>query len=295
VENRINSAERILASWQQGLADRLPDLALAVVLFAGFYLLARAAKAFSLHFYTKVYKGPKEVPLVIGNLVYFFLLLSGAYVALRVLHLEAMLSHLLAGAGVLGIIAGFAFKDIASNVFAGLLLRMQRPFAEGDWVDIDGAYGVVDAMGWLTTTIRTVPGQDAFVPNQIIYSATFTNYSVQQKRRVILQTGVSYGDDLEKVKAATLDEMRKLHDVLPNEDIDFYFTDIGASSYDFQIRFWITFHDNNDYQRAMSDAIVALKRRFAAEGFSIPYSVTTMDFGVKGGVNLFDKEVKVAR
>lgn len=295
MKDHLSTAEQILVHWQQAITERLPDLALAIALFIAFYLLARLAKTLSQRFYTKVYKGSKEVPMIIGHLVYFFLLLSGAYIALRVMHLEAMLSHLLAGAGVLGIIAGFAFKDIASNVFAGMLLRMQRPFDVGDWVSIDGAYGAVGAMGWLTTTIRTVPGQDVFVPNQIIYSATFTNYSVQHKRRVVLQTGVSYGDDLEKVKAATLDEVRKLPDVLPNADIDFYFTDIGASSYDFQVRFWIAFYDNNDYQRAMSDAIVAVKQRFATEGFSIPYSVTTLDFGVKGGVNIFDKEVKVGK
>uniref|UniRef100_UPI003906492C mechanosensitive ion channel domain-containing protein n=1 Tax=Ornithobacterium rhinotracheale TaxID=28251 RepID=UPI003906492C len=65
----------------------------------------------------------------------------------------------------MGIIAGFAFKDVASNLFAGLLLKAQSPFKKDDWVNINGTYGRVTQVGWITTSIKTVPGQEVFVPN----------------------------------------------------------------------------------------------------------------------------------
>lgn len=199
----------------------------------------------------------------------------------------------MAGAGIVGIVAGFAFKDIASNAFAGLLLNIQRPFKKGDWIEIDGTYGTVSEISWLTTAVTTVPGQEVFVPNQIIYSNTFTNFSTYNKRRIILKSGVSYGDDLEHVKTVAIDEIKKINELLPNEDVDFYFTEIGNSAYNFQLRFWIKFNSNNDYRKAMSDAIISIKKRFEKENISIAYPVTTLDFGVKGGVNLFDHDITV--
>ena len=210
---------------------------------------------------------------------------------LQILGLESVLTKLLAGAGIIGIIAGFAFKDIASNMFAGLLLKTQHPFKKGDWVIIDNSYGCIEQIDWITTNITTVPGQEVFVPNQVIYNTTFTNFSTFGKRRVILESGVSYGDDLDHVKAVALDEIKKIEEVLPNEDVDFYFTKIGNSAYNFQLRFWIKFNNNNDYQKAMSDSIMRIKKRFEQENICIAYPVTTLDFGVKGGVNLFDKEI----
>jgi small conductance mechanosensitive channel len=213
--------------------------------------------------------------------------------ALQILGLESVLTKMLAGAGIIGIVAGFAFKDIASNLFAGLLLKMQHPFKKGDWVDIDNSYGVISELGWITTTINTVPGQEVFVPNQLIYNSTFTNYSTFEKRRIILESGVSYGDDLEHVRSVALDEIKKTEGLLPDEAMDFYYTNIGNSAYNFQLRFWITFNTNNDHKIAMNDIIMRIKKRFEQENISIAYPVTTLDFGVKGGVNLFDKDINL--
>lgn len=289
----IKNVEKILKTWEGSVLNYLPKFFLAIVILILFVLLAEATKKICLKLYAKSVKVHPEVANIIASLIYFFFFLSGVFIALKILGLEQMLAHLLAGAGIIGIIAGFAFKDIASNIFAGLLLKSQRPFKKGDWVQIDSAYGVVTQVGWVTTTIKTVPGQEVFVPNQVIYSATFTNYSTFGKRRIILETGVSYGDDLEHVKAVALDEVKKIEELLPNEDIDFYFTEIGGSTYNFQLRFWITFNNNNDYQKAMSNIIIRIKKRFEQENISIAYPVTTLDFGVKGGVNLFDKNISV--
>ncbi|WP_262507893.1 mechanosensitive ion channel family protein [Zhouia amylolytica] len=138
-----------------------------------------------------------------------------------------------------------------------------------------------------------MPGQEVFIPNQIIYNGTFTNYSTWGKRRIILRSGVSYGDDLERVKSVAMDEVKKIEELLPEEGIDFYFTAIGDSTYNFMLRYWVQFNSNDDYCKGMNDVIIRIKKRFEQEGISIAYPVTTLDFGVKGGVNLFDKEINI--
>lgn len=69
-------------------------------------------------------------------MVYGAMCFSGVVLALEILNLASFITHMLAGAGIIGIIAGFALKDVASNAFAGFLLKSQRPFEVGQWVNI---------------------------------------------------------------------------------------------------------------------------------------------------------------
>ncbi len=289
----MKNIEKLLDEWQNSTFDYLPKIVLALFVLIAFYFIAKFFRNLSLKFYSKVFKKQSDVAKIISAGIYFFILLAGVFLALETLGLESVLTKLVAGAGVLGIVAGFAFKEIASNAFAGLLLNIQRPFKPDDLVDIEGNFGTIRDIGWITTSIKTISGQEVFVPNQIIYNNVFTNYSTFNKRRVILQSGVSYGDDLEHVKKVTLDEVQKIDSLLKNEIVDFYFTSIGDSVYNFEVRFWINSTHQKDYLNAMSETIIRIKKRFEQENISIAYSVTTLDFGVKGGVNLFDNPINI--
>lgn len=97
----------------------------------------------------------------------------------------------------------------------------------------------------------------------------------------------------ELVRKCAIEEVHQTQDALLDQPIDLYFTEIGSSTYNFQLRFWIEFKTNDNYRRAMNDIIVRIKKRFQQENISIAYNVTTLDFGVKGGINLFDKKIQV--
>nr|WP_164881951.1 mechanosensitive ion channel family protein [Ornithobacterium rhinotracheale] len=293
MKNYIELLDKVLKTWEHSTLNFLPNAILALLVLVLFYFLAKGAKIVSLKFYNKTFKKHIELAYLISSSFYFFFLASGVILALQILGLEKFLTKILAGAGIVGIIAGFAFKDVASNLFAGLLLKSQNPFKKDDWVTINGTYGRVTEVGWITTSIKTVPGQEVFVPNQVVYNNNFTNYSTYGMRRIILETGISYGDDLEHVKNCALDEAQKTPDAILDQPIDFYFTEIGSSTYNFQLRFWIKFETNDNYRKALSDIIMRIKKRFEQENISIAYNVTTLDFGVKGGVNLFDKQIQV--
>ncbi|KAB1159332.1 mechanosensitive ion channel [Tenacibaculum aiptasiae] len=289
--NDIRNINHLLNKWQQSIVEFLPKVLLALIVLISFYFVAKFFRNFGQKFYPKIFKSKPEAVKIIASFIYFFFLFSGAFLALEVLGLESLLTKLLAGAGIVGIVAGFAFKDIASNAFAGFLLNVQHPFKIGDWVEIDNTFGVIENISLITTSVKTVTGQEVFIPNQLIYNNTFTNYSTYGKRRIVLKSGVSYGDDLTKVKSVALDEVNKIDSLLKNETIDFYYTDIGASTYNFEVRFWINFKHQKDFLEAKSDIIIRIKKRFEDENISIAYNVTTLDFDVKGGVNIFDKPI----
>jgi small conductance mechanosensitive channel len=257
--------EEILRGWEQSVLTSLPKIFLAIGVLVLFVILARLAKRISLKFYSETIKVHLDVANIIASIIYFFFILSGTFLALQIVGLEQVLTNVLAGAGIIGIIAGFALKDIASNIFSGLLLKIQHPFKKDDWVEIDGKYGEILEVGWITTTIKTIPGQEVFVPNQVIYSNTFINFSTFQKRRVILKGRISYSNDLEKVKAAALDEVKKMEELLTGGEVDFYFTEIGNSTFHFQLRFWIKFETNDDFRKAKSNIIMRIKKRFEQE------------------------------
>lgn len=287
----IKTIDSLLDKWGHSIVNFLPKILLALIVLIVFYFIAKLFKSLSLKFYSKIFKTKQEAVKIISISVYFFFLLSGVFLALEVLGLEGVLTKLLAGAGIVGIVAGFAFKDIASNAFAGFLLNIQRPFKDGDWVSVDNVFGTIKDIGWITTSIKTISGQEVFVPNQLIYNNTFTNYSTFGKRRIILKSGVSYGDDLDLVKKVALEEVSKIDSLLKDQEVDFYFTEIGSSTYNFEVRFWIQFNHQRDYLTAMSNIIMQIKKRFEQENISIAYNVTTLDFDVKGGVNIFDKPI----
>lgn len=289
----LNNISELIKQWQESVTGFLPKAFLSLIVLLIFYFLAKLFQRLSLHFYTRVFKGKSDVVRVISTLIFFFFFLSGVFIALEILGLESVLTKLLAGAGIVGIVAGFAFKDIASNAFAGLLLNTQRPFSVGDWVSIDDKFGTIKKIGWITTSIKTISGQEVFVPNQLIYNSTFTNFSTYAKRLVIFKSGVSYGDDLELVRKAALEEVDKIEEVIKGEEVDFFFTDIGSSAYNFEVRFWIKYQHQKDYLRAKNEIIMRIKKRFEEENISLAYNVTTLDFGVKGGVNLFDQAIEI--
>jgi small conductance mechanosensitive channel len=101
-----------------------------------------------------------------------------------------------------------------------------------------------------------------------------------------LKVGVSYGEDLEQVRAVTLNAIKALPDLLAREDISLYYTEFGDSSINFELRFWINFKKQPDYLQARSEAIIAIKKAYNKHNISIPFPIRTLDFGIKGGEKL---------
>lgn len=278
----------LLEAWQNNLWAFLPKAITATCILALFWILAWLGRRLFLR-----HQPQRLAARITGWTVYALFIISGIFLALDAMGLTPFLTHMLAGAGIVGIIAGLALKDVASNFFSGLLVKFQHPFAPGDWVEVNSQFGKVIELGLLTTSLKTITGQIAFIPNQLVYSNNFTNYSSLKKWRIVVKCGVSYGDDLAHVKAATLDEITKLPCITAPEQADFYYTDIGASTYNFEVRFWVPFEHYRDYLNATSDAIMHLKQRFDAENIDVAYNVLSLDFGVKGGVNLQDTIVHI--
>jgi len=277
-----------LLSWVETLIVMLPNLLLAVVIFCAFYYTGRFLRNTLQKPLARVISTRAIMDLLL-NLFSIAFVAVGLFVALSILQLDKAVTSLLAGAGIVGLALGFAFQDIAANFVSGVLIALRKPIQIGDLIESNGFFGIVSRITLRSTIVRTMPGQQVHIPNKDIYSKPIVNYSAMGKRRVDLDCGVSYGEDLEQVREVTLRAIRNLSYLDPAYEVELFFKEFGDSSINFTVRYWISFQKQTDYLKAVSDGIMQVKKAFDAEGITIPFPIRTLDFGIKGGERLAEQ------
>ncbi len=279
IYNKVNG-------WWETSVSMFPNFVVALIVMIVFYVTAKYIKHLLKKFFQKFY-GQSAVINLFSNIVYLSVLTAGLFVALDILDLDKTVTSMLAGLGIIGLALGFAFQEIAANFISGIILSVNKPFTIGDIVEVDGNVGTVEFVSLRTTNIRTFQGQKVMIPNKTIFQNAITNYTENGKRRVDLEVGVSYGDDLEKVQKVTLEAINSLDDILKEEEVQFYFTEYGDSSINFVIMFWTEYRKkHSEYLEANHRAIMAINKAFNANDITIPFPIRTLDFGIKGGEKL---------
>ena len=282
-----------LNGWLEEGVTLLPNLvvALLVVLLAALvaHLVRKAVR--------RVLEGTVTAPTIArlsSTIAHIVVLLLGVFVALEVLHLEKAVTSLLAGAGVIGLALAFAFQDLAGNLVAGVYLSVKRPMSVGDMVKTNDAFGRVKTIDLRNTILETPEGDTVFVPNRMIFEDVLENVSKLGIHRMDLECGVSYASDLEHVREVTVGAVKDVPGRLNERGTDFFYTGFGGSSIDFVVRFWVPYDGQASLHHARTEAMIAIKKAFDAEGIGIPFPITTLDFGIEGGEHLRDAWPKSA-
>lgn len=271
-----------MGGWVEGLVNHLPNILAAVLVLVLFWFAAKAVRLGILRVVDRT-TDHQPVKDLVGAAAYLAVLLTGLLVALGILELDRTVTSVLAGVGIIGLALGFAFQDIAENFISGVLISVRRPFTDGDIIETNEHMGVVERVDLRSTLIRTFQGQMVRVPNRDVYGNPLVNYTALGSRRVDLKCGVSYGDDLEKTRRVALEAVRRVPGRDPERDVEVFYEEFGGSSINFVVRFWIPFRRQTDFLRARSEAIQSLKRALDEEGLTIPFPITTLDFGIAGG------------
>lgn len=199
--------------------------------------------------------------------------------------LEDVTVSLLAGAGIAAIVIGFAAKDVASNLLAGVFIAIFQPFRVGDRISFENTYGRVEDITLRHTIIKTWENQRLVVPNAKISQATIINYSLADEKCIeTVDMPISYDSDIDKAKEIMIEETKKHPSFAElsgdaellkmGETIKVRVISIAESAIVLRLYFWAK--DKPTGFKMACDLREAIKKRFDKEGIEIPYPYRTI-------------------
>jgi len=202
----------------------------------------------------------------IRNLTYFAML---AFVAIAALsRLGVQTTSAVAAIGAAGLAVGLALQGSLSNFAAGVLLIIFKPFKVGDFVETAGAKGTVQEIQIFNTVLHSPDNVRIVIPNAQVTGSNIINYTANDKRRVDLVIGVSYGDDLSKVKQVILSVLLADSRVLRSPEPAVAVSALAESSVNLVVRPWVK---SEDYWPVYFDLTEKIKVELEANGITIPF------------------------
>ncbi|MBO9473017.1 mechanosensitive ion channel [Shimia sp. R10_1] len=220
----------------------------------------------------RVNKTP-EIDQTLGNfaasIVRWVILLMVLVAILGIFGIEATSLVAMLGAATLAI--GLAMQGTLSDLAAGFMLILFRPYKIGQYVDVGGTAGTVVDLNLFVTEMVTPDNVQIIIPNGQAWGSIITNFSAHDTRRVDVVFGIDYGDDAEKAKKIIIDTAYADERVLRDPEGWARVTNLGDSSVDITMRVWCKAEDYWELKFALTQAI---KEAFDKDGISIPYPHT---------------------
>lgn len=201
-----------------------------------------------------------------GNIAYIAMLLFVVIAALGQLGVQT--TSIIAMVGAAGLAIGLSLQNSLSNVAAGMMIIFFRPFKVGDDIEAAGVCGTVEGIQIFSTQLRSADNKAIIVPNASITAGNIVNYSAKGERRVDLVFGISYDDDIRKVKRILQELLDRDERILKDPEPVIAVSELADSSVNLVVRPWVR---TDEYWDVYWSLMEAVKLRFDEEGISIPY------------------------
>ncbi|MGB0719598.1 MAG: mechanosensitive ion channel family protein [Bdellovibrionales bacterium] len=185
-------------------------------------------------------------------------------------------ASLLAVLGAAGLAIGLALQGTLSNVAAGVMLLVLRPFNVGDYIETGNIKGTVKSLSLFATELSTPDNVHIFAPNSKIWNAEIFNFNHNRQRRFDLVNGISYGDDINKAIKTIETAISKDNRLIQTDGKQpiCFVSSLGDSSVNITARYWV---EVPDYWAVRWDLTKATKEALDKAGITIPFPTRTLD------------------
>lgn len=272
-------AARVSLPLRPGIATGIDRGLLMIVIASATWVLARIIGD-SMKLYALRSSGVLPGSSIFINIARLLVFLVGILVLLQTFGIS--ITPLLTALGVGGLAIALALQDTLSNLFAGLQLLAAKKVRLGDFVKLDsGDEGEVIDINWRNTALRQLPNNIVIVPNARMASAIITNFNMPQpEMAVIVQVGVAYDSDLERVEVVTTDVAKETLTTVPGGVAGFEPFIRYHTFNDFSIDFSVILRGSAfvDQYLLKHEFLKRLHARYAKEGIEIPFPIRTVRF-----------------
>jgi small conductance mechanosensitive channel len=244
-----------LQSWWVNSIKYIPNIVLSVLVFFAFYTLAKLIRKILAGLFGRLSDKP-AIAQLFASVGYAGVLMMGFIIILEILNLEKAVSSVLAGAGILGLVIGFAFQDLSANFVSGIFIIFRKPFEIGDTVETNGFTGKVEDVHLRSTTLRTFQGIHVIIPNKEIFLKSFINYSRTIERRVDLELTLQANQELEVIAQNIKTAIEKISYINNTKPVQTRYTAIKNNTVTMEIWFWVFNHRDPGYEEARHEAIL---------------------------------------
>jgi small conductance mechanosensitive channel len=257
--------EKVIAKVQELISVFGLKIIAAIVLFIFGRWVAKFLKNLSVKLMTKS-KVDHTLVSFLGHVIYIALLTFVILAALGQLGIQT--TSFIAVIGAAGLAIGLALQGSLSNFAAGVLMIIFRPFKVGDLIEGAGVLGTIEEIQIFTTQLLTPDNRAVIIPNAKLTADNIINYTAKPARRIDLVFGVSYSDNIDKVKEVISNVLSQDNRILEDPSPAIGLLEMADSSVNFAVRPWVK---PADYWGVYFDITENMKKRFDAEEISIPF------------------------
>jgi small conductance mechanosensitive channel len=254
-------------NWQLFL-QKLPMIGLGFALFILIFVLARPLSELLVRPISFV-STSQLIRLVTRRLISILFILFGFYLFLRFAGLSEFAVAVLSGTGVIGLIIGFAFKDIAENFISSLLLSIQKPFKIDDVIEVEGRIGVVKQVTARATTLVDFDGDHIQIPNATVYKNIIRNLTANPKSRGKFVIGIGYDSSIVESQKIAMQVLNSTDAVLNDPEPQVLVDVLASSTVNLKVYFWINTHSHS-LLKVSSFLMRTIMREFEKQGISMP-------------------------
>jgi small conductance mechanosensitive channel len=254
----------------------IPYAVLALLIILVTFLLA-ALVTRGLHSFLASRVRVSLLRTVIARAAGLLVFLVGLYIVLKVCGLTRLALTVIGGTGLFGLVIGIAFRDIAENFLASILLSLQAPFRAGDLIELAGVSGIVQQLNVRTTVLMSPMGHHIQLPNALVYKSTIQNYTSNPNRRVDFAVGIGYDVPIARAQEVAQSVLDSHPAVLKNPEPWVLVDGLGSATVNLRVYFWV---DGSQFSwlKVKSSVIRLVKLAYQENNISMPDEVREVIF-----------------